>query len=194
MFVPNEPFLHENGVAGPSPTMWYGPDVVDGDASPWNTAGIGSCYYKVDHTNTVVSKWTKEKNDGADNDWVQGLGCITETVSYSDFTDGGSTTGTFVLTDTIPQGAFVLHTTLVDVTGFTGDTSATLQVGDGTDVDRYSTGTPSVFTTANAIDMGVVSGTEIHTSAATVTLTVTSNSDFTSVSAGQLTIRIYYLA
>lgn len=120
---------------------------------------------------------------------------LEETVAYSAFTDGGSTSGTYDLTTgTIPAGAFVLGAYLTALTGFTGDTSAVLTVGDGTDVDRYNTGTPSVFTTsATGLDLGVPSGAEYHAAAATVTLTVTSNADFTSVSAGSLTIRIAYI-
>ena len=120
---------------------------------------------------------------------------IVETVAYDDFTDGGSTTGTYNLTaGTIPAGATVLCSAITVVTGFAGDTSATIQIGDGTDVDRYSTGTPSVFSTAaNGVDAGVASGVKYHTAAKTVTLTVTSNADFTSVNAGSVTVEIYYL-
>ena len=83
----------------------------------------------------------------------------------------------------------VLHT----LTGFSGDTSAVMTVGDGSDVDRYNTGTPDVFTTnASGADMGVVSGTAWHDAAATVTVTITSGADFTSVSAGTATIAIFY--
>lgn len=118
---------------------------------------------------------------------------IYQTVSYDDFTDGGSTTGTFTLTEgTIPVGAYVDFAIVKDVTGFAGDTSATLQIGDGSDVDRYSTGTPSVFSTADAINVGVPSGIKHHTAAKSVVLTVTSGADFTSVSAGQLTVAVHY--
>ena len=79
------------------------------------------------------------------------------------------------------------------LTGFTGDTSATIQVGDGSDVDRYNTGTPDVFTTnASGVDMGSVSGADWHDSTATVTITITSAADFTNVSAGAATISIFY--
>jgi len=71
--------------------------------------------------------------------------------------------------------------------------SATIQVGDGTDVDRYTTGTPSVFTTAVAIDLGVLSGTAIHIAAVTPKITITASADFTAVTAGTLTIKLFYL-
>lgn len=121
------------------------------------------------------------------------LGYIEEYVQRSQFTDGGSTAGTYQLKSAIPIGAQVIVSLVTQLTGFTGDTSATLIIGDGTDHDRYNTGTPSVFTTANQVAMGAISGTAVHTAAVFPTLTVTSASDFTSVTAGALKVRIVYL-
>lgn len=120
---------------------------------------------------------------------------ITQTVLYSQFTDGGSTSGTFTLTaGTIPAGATVLFSSVSAITGFTGDTSAVITIGDGTDVDRYNTGTPSVFTTAaNGISVGAPSGTQYHAAAKSVVLTVTSATDFGAVAAGSVTVNVYYL-
>lgn len=120
------------------------------------------------------------------------LGYIEEYVQRSQFTDGGSTAGTYQLKSAIPIGAQVIVSLVTQLTGFTGDTSATLIIGDGTDHDRYNTGTPSVFTTANQVAMGAISGTAVHTAAVFPTLTVTSASDFTSVTAGALKVRIVY--
>ena len=123
-----------------------------------------------------------------------GLRVIRKTIAYDDFTDGGSTTGTYVLSDSIPAGATVITSTVKDVTGFAGDSSATIQIGDGSDAGRYSTGTPSVFATASGIVAGVPSGVKEHaTAVSTITVTVTSGSDFTSVSAGQCTVSIFYV-
>jgi hypothetical protein len=119
---------------------------------------------------------------------------FTETVAYDDFTDGGAAVGTIDLTNTIPVGAWVICALATAVTGFAGDTSAVVTLGDGSDVDRYNTGTPSVFATAaNGVSLGAPSGTQYHATAATVTVTVTTATDFTSVSAGSLTIEFYYL-
>lgn len=117
-----------------------------------------------------------------------------QTVTRAEFTDGGATSGTFVLSATIPAGAIMLKSAVTAITGFTGDTSATLQIGDGSTAARYSTGTPSVFTTAaQGVDMGAVSGTAWHTAAVTtVTLTVTTAADFTSCTAGQLDVTLFY--
>lgn len=174
------------------PECRVGTVAPDGDAEPFKSMPVGSMYMYAQ--TSAIRKWyTKRANNQRDDDWSQGLHVIEQRVSFSDFTDGGSTTGTLALTEKIPQGAWVQQTLLENLTGFTGNVSCTLTVGDGSDVDRYNTGTPSIFTTANAIDMGVPSGTKIHTAEATVTLTATASTDFTSVAAGAFTIRIYYL-
>ena len=195
MNTPNEPTYGDSGIMGPKPTHWYGVNALDGTATAFARAARGSTYLRVDLTNRqTLGEFTKTKEDSTSNDWTEGLGVINETVALADFTDGASTIGTYVLKRGIPAGAYVLRSVLVDVTGFTGDTTATIQIGDGTDVDRYSTGTPSVFTTAAAIDVGAVSGTAIHIVDKSVTLTVTAGSDWGLVTAGSLTIRIYYYA
>ncbi len=120
-------------------------------------------------------------------------GCINETFAYSDMVDGGGASGTFDMSEQIPDGSVVQRAILHSLTGFTGDVSATITIGDGADVDRYNTGTPSVFATeASGVDLGAASGTEWHDAAATVTITITTNADFTSVSAGQATVGICY--
>ena len=115
-----------------------------------------------------------------------------ETFAFGDMTDGGGTTGTFDLSVTIPEGAIVAQSFIDAVTGFAGDTSATYQLGDGTDVDRYNTGTPDVFTTADHISAGAVSGTGYHSADKTPKVTITSGAAFASVTAGAMTVTIMY--
>lgn len=195
MFTPNEPRHHESGISGPSPSHWFGVNAVDGDATQFARAPKGSTYQRVDLTNNLsLGTFTKVKEDSHDNDWCEGMAVLSETVALADFTDGGGAVGTYVLKRSIPAGAFVLRTMLVDVTGFAGDTSAVLTIGDGTDVDRYNTGTEDVFSDVVAVDTGAPSGTQIHaTAVATVTLTITTAADWGSVTAGSVTVRIYYL-
>lgn len=123
----------------------------------------------------------------------QPLGYIEEHVSIGQFTDGGSAAGTYVLKSAIPAKAQVLGSVVTNVAAFTGNTTAALTIGDGSDPDRYNTGTPSVFTAAAAIAAGVPSGVTAHTSAVFPTLTITSTSDFTAVTAGSLDVRIVYI-
>lgn len=121
------------------------------------------------------------------------FGFIEERVLRSQFTDGGAAAGTYQLKQQIPIGASVIQSMVTNVTAFAGDTSAVITIGDGSDVDRYNTGTPSVFAAANMVTMGVPSGVKEHNAAVSPTLTVTSASDFTSVTGGALTVRIVYL-
>jgi len=123
-------------------------------------------------------------------DWIE------ERVKVSQFTDGGGASGTYQMKVAVPVGAVAMRTMVTGVVGFAGDTSAVLIVGDGSDTDRYNTGTPSVFASAAMITAGVPSGIREHASAIKPTLTITSNADFTAVvtnAAGALTIRIVYL-
>ena len=191
MFYPNTPQFVEFGVGPAAPAGWHGVDVPDGDAYPFLQAPVGSEYLYV-VANTHVAKYVKVKNDGADSDWVIVAGVITETVLFSDFTDGGSAAGTVSLSTAVPAGAFVTRAYLLDVVKFDGNTSAVVTIGDGTDVDRYNTGTPNVFADAVALDMGAPSGVQIHALAKTPVVTVTGGSDFTAVSAGAMTVRIFY--
>jgi hypothetical protein len=114
---------------------------------------------------------------------------VQQAIAAGSFTDGGAAAGTLVLGAgmAIPAGSRFLACLIHGITGFTGagNTTCVLTVGDGSDVDRYNTGTPSVYTTAAAgVDMGVPSGTAWHTAAITPTVTITADSDITSIIAG----------
>ena len=112
-------------------------------------------------------------------------------ILFSQFTDGGAAAGTYQLQIELPVGFFVERTQLVNLVGFTGNVSAVITVGDGSDADRYNTATPSVFATLGALDLGVASGTRFLATANKPTVTVTSSADFTAVTAGSFDIRIY---
>ncbi len=187
-----EPTLrfHESGLVGAGPGVWYGTDAPNGDAGDWARAPIGTRYYR--RLSAGGGIWfEKVSNKQLDGDWRPTSGAIIQTVTESQFTDGGAQVGTLVLTDGIPVGATVVRTFLQALTGFTGDTSCALTVGDGTDVDRYMTGTPSIYTTAaGETDLGAISGVAYHSAAKSVTLTATSNADWTAVTAGAMTVVI----
>ena len=127
---------------------------------------------------------------------VPRLGVITQTILKSAFTDGGALSGTRTMTTQLPIGAIFIYSKVKVNVAFTGDTTAVLVIGDGSDVDRYNTATPSIFALAvNGIEMGKPSGNQYHAVATTVTFTVTSTADFTNVNtAGSLTVSLYYLA
>ena len=112
-------------------------------------------------------------------------------IVYTQFTDGSGASGTYQVQFELPVGFFVERTQLANVTGFAGNTSAVIIVGDGSDTDRYNTGTPNVFATISRLDLGVASGTRFIAMANRPTITITANADFTAVDAGSLDIRIY---
>lgn len=124
------------------------------------------------------------------------LGVLTNTVLKSAFTDGGATVGTFVMAGVVPAGAILLGSKVLVNVGFSGDTSAALIIGDGSDTDRYNTSTIDIFTTAaTGVQSGIPSGNRLITTANSPTLTVTSTADFTNVSAlGSITVSLYYIA
>lgn len=121
----------------------------------------------------------------------------TATVLATELVDGTAAVGTKVLAITIPKGAILLPMKIVVNAGFAGDTSATIKVGDGSDADRYMTGTPDVFTTAaDGVQAGLVSGALLLTSANTPTVTITSAADITAVitdGSGSVTLTFYYI-
>jgi hypothetical protein len=128
---------------------------------------------------------------------VPKVSVLSETHTAATFTDGGSAVGTKTMTGTIPAGAVVLGTKVLVPAGFAGDVSAALTIGDGTDVDRYNTGTIDIFTTAaTGVASGVPSGQKLQVAAVSPVLTVTSNADITPViaEAGSVTVNIYYIA
>lgn len=172
---------------------WY-TGLPDGDAAFFKGMTIGSTLWRKVTANHI-QKFIKGKNDWTDDDFVLVEGVITQRLTRAQFTDGGGTSGTKDLNGTIPAGSIVTRSLCSRITGFTGDTSATLILGvTGGDTDRYMTGTPSVFTTAaQGVDLGVPSGTVWHTAAAIPTALITSAADFTNVVAGALTIKLFYV-
>lgn len=195
MQVPFAANHQESGLNGRFRLVWAGFKAPDGDVPPWSQEAPGSLYLYI-NKETGVSYWyEKRKDDLRDDDWgaLGGMHVISQTVSYDEFTDGGSTSGTFTLHEQIPAGALVQKTVIHDVVGFAGNASAALIVGDGTDGDRYMTSTLNVFSNVAAIDGGAVSGVAVHTEAKPVVLTITSGSDFTAVNAGRLTVKVFYL-
>lgn len=120
------------------------------------------------------------------------LNRFSETVTYNQFTDGGGTSGTYQLAGTVPAGATFAQLMVNVVTGFTGDTTAVYTVGDGSDVDRYNTGTPSCLAAANPATSGIPSGVREHVTAIRPTITVTGGADFTSIAAGKMVVTAFW--
>lgn len=124
------------------------------------------------------------------------VGVLSETIPVASFTDGGAAVGTYQMVGSVPVGAVLLGSKVLVPGGFSGDTTAVMTIGDGSDVDRYNTSTINVFTTAPAgVESGVPSGLKLMATANRPTLTITGGSDFTSIvtaAAGIVTVNIYY--
>jgi hypothetical protein len=186
---------NEHPLLGSGPMQGWGRTVPDGDASPWKTAGIGTVYIYNDGAGNV-KYYRKIKDDGSDEDWWADFCTVSERVTYADFTDGGAAAGTYASTLGIPAGAVVLYSLLTDVVAFSGDTSCVLDVGDGSDDDRYTAGAAlSIFATNDEIADagGAPQGTAYHSAAKTFTFTATAGSDWGAVaSTGAFTFTVVY--
>jgi hypothetical protein len=132
-----------------------------------------------------------------------GLERVIQTVSYDEFTDGGGADGTLALSTTIPAGSVGLFTKVDVTTAFTSDSdtsTAVMNVGDGSDDDKFSYTTFNVFVAAtglmeqhDAAASGTETGLSLITSDATITLTITEDSDWGQITQGELTVAIYYM-
>ncbi|HUU90457.1 MAG TPA: hypothetical protein VM238_04525 [Phycisphaerae bacterium] len=121
-------------------------------------------------------------------------------IEYDDFTDSG-VTGTLALTKPLPDGAILLGWKATVETAFTGgtNTTAVIAVGDGSTADCYSPETdPSVFA-ANILAGACLNPDDINTSLVpytdaqvALTLTITVDADYTTISAGKLHFTLYY--
>jgi hypothetical protein len=186
----------DNSLAGTSPTLAIAEQTAGVDATH-RGAALGALL--VDTTNGALYQNISTTAQAPDWNLTIGNGAaavnsISQTVDYDDFTDGGAAVGTLQMDDSIPAGAIFLYSKVAVPAGFVGDTSAVLIIGDGSDTDRYNTGTPSVFATAaTGVEMGAPSGNQFHTAAVQPTLTVTTDSDFSSVSGGTLVVTLYYI-
>lgn len=98
--------------------------------------------------------------------------------------------------NSLPAGAIVLGWKATVTTGFTGDTTAVIQVGVSGDLDRFS-----ALTTRSVLAAGVVAsvpavadGGNGAAAAQTPRVTVTGGADFTNIAAGAMVVEIYYIA
>jgi hypothetical protein len=174
----HNPKFYSSGVHGSDPVEWWGKYALDGTVGNWKKAPVGSSYiYKPDEYSFTL--YRKLLDNNLTSDWIIENGVLAQRFTVADFTDGGSTAGTLLLDGSIPVGVTVKRTYLRNVVGFAGDVSATFIVGSaGVDTDRYNTGTPSVFATADHVSVGAVSGTAYHAAAIQPTVTITTATDF----------------
>lgn len=197
MIVTNDDVFNVDQLYGDNPRVLYGTAIPDVTKPTWGSRRKqGSIYIRQIAANHC-QEWVRVGYSASSWDWVCKGGWILARLSVADFTDGGATLGTLVLTPQYPAGAIADVGTCRDVVGWAGDVSAALTVGEATnpDVDRYMTGTPSVFATASFINFGVPSGIRHHTAAQAITAYVTTATDFTlckTNAAGRATLVLPY--
>ena len=117
---------------------------------------------------------------------------VSKAFAYDAMTDNTNATGYIDFTTTIPAGALVLGWKAVTTTGFTGDTTATIQVGIAGGVGNFSTVTSGSVVAAGTVGSASVLATSFCAAATTARVTITGGADFTSISAGACTVTIFY--
>lgn len=133
-----------------------------------------------------------------------GIRKVSQRISYSDFTDAGST-GTLTMDDTIPAGSFVIGSKVKVTTAFTGTSvsTCTLSIGDAGNADGYSGNTThSIFTVTTAAAQRVLAsfinsdcGMVAEGAANEILLVGTdSTGDWSIVSAGEMVVEVFYLS
>lgn len=119
---------------------------------------------------------------------------ITKSWVIGDMTDNTNTTGYVdFASNSLPAGAMVLGWRVVTATGFTGDTTATIQIGVAGAVGKFSATTAGSVAAAGTVFSLPVSATCGTEAAATPRITITGGADFTSISAGAATATIFYV-
>lgn len=122
------------------------------------------------------------------------LYCLAETVAKADMTDVG-TDGTKDFATSLPEGAVPSHTVFDVRTAFGGDTSATVQVGVAGNLNRFTAGTPSVFTVDVVGTVAPATSADDPYIAAAVAprVTVTTGADFTNATAGAtMDVKVFF--
>ena len=130
-----------------------------------------------------------------------GLRKVSQIVEYGDFTDDGSdANGDLTLNKSVPAGSFIIGSKVTVKTGFTGDTSAVLAIGASANDNEYSgNSTHNVFTsgTNNLVKAAFITsdaGLGAVGSDQIIYLTLTSDSDFSNVTAGRLLVEVFYFS
>ena len=112
-------------------------------------------------------------------------------LALADFTDGGGATGYIDGTYQLPAGAFPLFWEANITTAFVGTTSATMAVGTTTDADAFTAVTTnSVAAVAKKTSFALAPCTAADRA---VRVTITSDSDFVDFSAGELSLKLFYI-
>lgn len=119
--------------------------------------------------------------------------CLSETVTRADMTDNTNTTGYKDFAGTIPAGAFVQGVQMDVKTGFTGDTTAVVQVGKSGALAIFTADTAQSVLAAAVKASAAPVATQAIIAATTPRVTVTGGADFTNIAAGEMDVKIFYV-
>jgi len=118
---------------------------------------------------------------------------VSQTLDFGDFTDNGDATGYIdFTTGTIPAASIVVGWKAVVATGFTGDTTAVIEVGKSGDSDAYSADATQSVLAAATVGSAAKEAMAFVAAATTPRVTVTGAADFGSISSGSMTVTLYY--
>jgi len=171
---------------------------IDWGAGAGQVSGADITYAEGDMTDsTIISADIKDGTVAVGDLAVPKYGSSTsQTLLYNAFTDNTDATGYIdFTTDQVPAGAIPLGFKAVVTTGFTGNTTAVIEVGVAGDTDRFSSVTDQSVLAAATVGAGAATDAADGMNAAqTIRVTVTGATDFTTISAGNMTVYVYWLA
>ena len=125
-----------------------------------------------------------------------GLRSVKQRIKFGELTDS-STTGTITLNKAIPAYAMVLGTKITTHIAFTGgsNSTATIKVGATAGEDDWTAGgSPGSVYSAGILMALSETVLEVQTSEADVIAQITVSADWTTISAGEMTIEVFYLS
>jgi hypothetical protein len=142
---------------------------------------------------TEVRK-NKDINFGSSRLIPPRIAFVQQKVDLADFTDNTDATGYVDLSTQLLAGAIPLGFKAVVHTAFIGNVSAAIQVGVSGDLDRFSSVADQSVFTAGTVGAGAPADAADGIGAAqTVRVTVTGGTDFTAITAGSMTVTVYYI-
>ncbi|KKN88750.1 hypothetical protein LCGC14_0246410 [marine sediment metagenome] len=126
---------------------------------------------------------------------VPKIGVITETVAFGAFTnETGTALGNIDLGTDVPVGGIPLGCRFEVTTGFTGDTTAIIQCGVSSDLDRFTLNVDQSVLAAGVVgSVPATDGADGMAAVQTPRITITGGADWDNISAGELIANVYYL-
>jgi len=116
---------------------------------------------------------------------------ISQSLEFGDFTDNADATGYVDITTQIPASTIVTGWEAVVSTGFTGDTTAVVQVGVSGTLDKFSADVAQSVLAADTVGSAALAASAYVGTAVTARVTVTGGADFSSISAGVMVITLF---